>query len=136
MNLPKVLVVEDDLLSIEVIRIVLKDICELDFAENGFKAIDYAKEKKYELILMDVGLGYGINGMETTQKIRKIDGYGSTPVVALTAYAMAGDKEKFLSQGMTHYLSKPYEVKDLQNLVKSILIEINNKDSNNSKENN
>jgi len=136
MNLPKVLVVEDDLLSIEVIRIVLKDICELDFAENGFKAIDYAKEKKYELILMDVGLGYGINGMETTQKIRKIDGYGSTPVVALTAYAMAGDKEKFLSQGMTHYLSKPYEVKDLQNLVKSILKEINNKDSNNSKENN
>ncbi len=130
MSLPKVLVVEDDLLSIEVIKIVLKDICELDFAENGFKAIDFAKGIKYALILMDVGLGYGINGMEATQEIRKIDGYSNTPVVALTAYAMAGDKEKFLSQGMTHYLSKPYEVKDLQNLVKSILKEISNTDSN------
>jgi CheY-like chemotaxis protein len=132
MSLPKVLVVEDDLLSIEVIKIVLKDICELDFAENGFKAIDFAKGRKYALILMDVGLGYGINGMEATQEIRKIDGYNNTPIVALTAYAMAGDKEKFLSQGMTHYLSKPYEVKDLQNLVKSILKEISNTGSNSS----
>ena len=124
MSLQKVLVVEDDKLSIEVIRIILNKICELAFAENGFKAIEMVKENDYDLILMDVGLGYGMNGIETTQEIRKIENYKETPIIALTAYAMAGDKENFLSQGMTHYLSKPYEINDLKNLVLQILNEI------------
>ncbi len=121
MGLQKVLVVEDDNLGVEVIKIVLNNICELAFAENGFKALDMVKVDNYAMILMDVGLGYGMNGIETTQAIRKIENYQHTPIVAVTAYAMEGDKEKFLSGGMTHYLSKPYEINDLKNLVIEIL---------------
>jgi CheY-like chemotaxis protein len=121
MSLQKVLVVEDDGLSVEVIKIVLNNICDLAFAETGFKAIEMAKAENYAIILMDVGLGYGMSGIETTQELRKLDNYKKTPIVALTAYAMDGDKENFLSQGMTHYLSKPYEIKDLKNLVREIL---------------
>jgi CheY-like chemotaxis protein len=124
MGLQKVLVVEDDNLGVEVIKIVLNNICELAFAENGFKALDMVKVDNYAMILMDVGLGYGMNGIETTQAIRKIENYQHTPIVAVTAYAMEGDKEKFLSGGMTHYLSKPYEINDLKNLVIEILMNV------------
>jgi CheY-like chemotaxis protein len=128
MSLQKVLVVEDDSLGVEVIKIVLNNICEMAFAENGFKAVDMVKRDNYEMILMDVGLGYGMNGIETAQAIRKIENYQHTPIVALTAYAMEGDKEKFLSRGMTHYLSKPYELNDLKNLVREILSKVDKKD--------
>ncbi len=120
-NLHKVLLVENDTPSIQVIQLALNKFCEIDVAEKGETAIDIAKQDNYDLILMDIGLGLGMNGIQTTKEIRKISGYENTPVVAVTAYAMQGDKEKFLQEGLTHYISKPFEIKALQNLVKDIL---------------
>jgi CheY-like chemotaxis protein len=75
---------------------------------------------------MDIALGYGINGIETTNLIRKFPGYKNTPIIALTAFAMVGDKEIFLSQGMTHYFPKPIKILDLQDLIIELLNEGNN----------
>lgn len=120
-ELPVVLLVENDSASRDIIRYFLKEICKVDFAENGLEALDKTNYAKYAAILMDINLGIGINGVETTQLIKKLPGYENIPVAAITAYALAGDKEKFLSQGCTHYLSKPFDKFKLLNLVKEML---------------
>jgi PAS domain S-box-containing protein len=120
-GLPKILLVENDVTSALITRIALKNICYIDVAENGEDAIELCGTKKYSAILMDIGLGLGINGIETGSVIRKIAGYENIPMVAFTAFAMQGDKENFLNQGMTHYISKPFQVEDLKNLMMEIL---------------
>jgi CheY-like chemotaxis protein len=123
--LPKILLVEDDSLTRKLIKAALKKICEVDFAVNGETAIKFAAKTKYPIILMDIALGYGINGIETTNLIRKFPGYKNTPIVALTAFAMVGDKEIFLSQGMTHYFPKPIKIFELQELIIELLNDVN-----------
>lgn len=117
----KVLIVENDKVSIDYLRMILKKYYSVDTAGDGQSAIKLASENNYSIIFMDIGLGFGMNGLQTTAEIRKISGYEKTPIVAITAYAMKGDKENFLSQGITHYLSKPYTKDDLMNLVNEIL---------------
>lgn len=122
-RLPSVFLVENDSISIEVTRLFLKDFCEFDFALNGDEAIAKIKEKKsknlnkYDVILMDINLGLSKNGLQVVKEIRKIEGYEKTPIIALTAYAMPGDKEEFLSGGCTYYLSKPFSKSELIKLL-------------------
>lgn len=103
----KTLLVEDDELTVLTIIKVLKNICDIEVTNNGNQAVDMARGNKYEVILMDIGLK-GMDGVETTKEIRKIKGYEKVPIVAITAYAMEGDKEKFFSCGCSHYISKPF----------------------------
>ena len=79
-----------------------------------------SRNKIYDIILMDINLGKGMDGIQATQEIRKIKGYKKTPIVALTAYAREGDKEEFLAGGCTHYLGKPFTVKQLLDLIENI----------------
>jgi PAS domain S-box-containing protein len=120
-DLPEILVVDNDEASRDIIKLFLKKICIVDSAESGEDAVKLVKSKSYKLIFMDINLGKGISGIETTQRIKKISKYKNTPIVALTAFAMTGEKEEFLSMGCTHYLSKPFTKKDLQALIKNIL---------------
>ena len=118
-NIPcvkKTLLVEDDEYTVFAIKRVLKDICNFDITNNGFEAVEKAKINKYDIILMDIGLKE-MDGLEATKEIRKIKGYEKTPIVALTAYAMEGDKEKFLEGGCSHYISKPFSNESLKKLV-------------------
>jgi CheY-like chemotaxis protein len=117
----KVLLVENDKASSDLIIYLLKNLCPIELAEDGFTAIDLAKINTYPLILMDIGLGFNMNGVETTAEIRKISGYKDTPIVAVTAFAMKGDREYFLSHGLTHYISKPFSVTAFVDLIKSLL---------------
>ena len=121
MSKPTILLVEDDYASTDITRLFLKDICEVDVAHDGKEAIKMAKAKKYPVVLMDIGLGKNMNGMEATREIRKIAGYENTAIGALTAYAMKGDKEEFLGAGLSDYLSKPFEKQSLINWVKKLL---------------
>ncbi len=121
MNKPTVLIVDDDKASRDVTRLFLKEICDADIAFDGYSAVQMAGEKKYDAILMDIGLGREMNGLEATRRIRKIPGYENVPVVAVTAYAMRGDKEEFLNAGCTHYISKPFESITIKTLVKEVL---------------
>ena len=62
-----------------------------------------------------------MNGLEAVRKIRENAKYANTPIVALTAYAMKGDKEEFLRSGCSHYLAKPFENAKINELIKNIL---------------
>lgn len=118
---PEILIVDNDEASRDIIKLFLKNICNVDAAESGEEAIKLVKEKSYKLIFMDINLGKGLSGIETTQKIKKLNAYKNVPIVALTAFAMSGEKEEFLRMGCTHYLSKPFMKKDLLDLLKSII---------------
>ncbi len=117
----KVLLVEDEESCSSIVNYVLNGFCTLDITQKGETAITLAENNKYDLILMDIKLNYGMSGLDATQQIRQIKGYESVPIVAFTAYAMKGDKEYFLSHGLSHYISKPFDLKKFVDTVKSIL---------------
>ncbi|MCK7524600.1 MAG: response regulator [Ignavibacteriales bacterium] len=85
-----------------------KALYTIHSAKDSDEALNMIKQNKYDAILMDINLHRGMDGIELTKVIRKIDGYKSTPIVAITAFAMGHEKEEFLAKGMTHYLSKPF----------------------------
>ena len=104
----RILLVENDDGCKDVTKFYLRDSCSVITAENGEKAVQLASKSSFDAILMDINLGSGMSGVETTKEIRKINGYDKVPVIALTAYAMRGDKEDFIQAGCTHFLSKPF----------------------------
>ncbi|MBK9097755.1 MAG: response regulator [bacterium] len=77
-------------------------------------------KKKYDIILMDINLGKGMSGVETTREIRKIESYKDVPIVAITGFAMRGDREEFIQAGCTDYLSKPFTRSKLLKLISEI----------------
>lgn len=120
-NLPSILLVEDNEINTEVVMTFLNKYCNTDHATDGEEAFIMASQKKYELILMDINLGTGIDGVQAAKKIRSLNGYEKTPIVAVTGYAMSSDKKKFLSQGIDYYLAKPFTRDELVDLVSSII---------------
>ncbi|MCK6603661.1 MAG: response regulator [Ignavibacteriaceae bacterium] len=118
---PKVLLVEDNAENRDVMVHFLKKICEVDVAVDGPSAVSQAESNHYVLILMDINLGFGMNGIEATKKIRLMEKYREIPIIAVTAYAMAGDKEIFIESGCTHYISKPFTKREFTGLVEKAL---------------
>ena len=78
-------------------------------ATTGERAVELALEHAPDLVLMDIQLP-GIDGVEALGRLRADDGFGSSPVLALTAQAMEGDRERFLAAGFDGYLSKPVDI--------------------------
>ncbi len=115
------MLVEDGACNAGVIEYFLEDVCELDIANTGEQALEMTSKKQYSAILMDIDLGRGMSGIEATKKIRMMEGYENLPIVAVTALAMRGQKELFLSEGCSHYISKPFESKIFVNLIKEII---------------
>jgi two-component system cell cycle response regulator DivK len=108
----KVLVVEDNPLNMELILEILRsEGFTVDTVDDGEKAIKITEKSAYDLILMDIALP-GIDGVEATKIIKIMPHYKNIPVVALTAFAMAGDKERLLNEGFNDYISKPLDIQD------------------------
>jgi two-component system cell cycle response regulator DivK len=106
----KVLVVEDTPLNMElIIEILDGQGFEIDSADDGEKALKMVEKKLYDLILMDIELP-GMDGTEVAKIIKTKPDYKDVPVLALTAYAMKGDKEKLLGKGFNDYIPKPIDV--------------------------
>lgn len=118
---PKLLIVEDDKVTIDVLRLYLGKKYELDKASNGEEAMKKAEENDYDAFLMDIGLPGKMNGMDATKSLKEIKDYKNKPFIAITAYAMKGDKEFFLSEGLTHYIVKPFNKQDLLDTIAKAL---------------
>ncbi len=119
-NKLKLLLVEDDDVNARIIKRFLEEIYDADWVKSGNEAIELSSKEKYDAILMDISLKGELDGLMTTAKIRSNPEYKSTPVIAVTAFAMVGDKEKFLNNGCSHYISKPFSRNDLLLLLKNI----------------
>jgi two-component system cell cycle response regulator DivK len=106
----KVLVVVDNILNMELVLEVLGVLgFEAKGAEDGKEALGVIEKEHYDLILMDIELP-GMNGIEVRDMIKRKPSYEKVPVIALTAYAMKGDKERFIASGFDDYMAKPLDV--------------------------
>lgn len=113
----EILVAEDNSLNQELIKYLLKNLgLNYKIVSNGQEVITEFKRDKYNLILMDINMPI-IDGVSAFKKIReyeKENNLVNTPIVALTANVIKGDKEKFLDLGMNAYLTKPIEINELK----------------------
>lgn len=118
-----ILLVEDEPINQMVTKRQLETWgLQVDLASNGADAVMMHQEKKYDLILMDIQMPQ-MDGITATQKIRdmEIAQNRHTPIVAYTAAALVGDRERFLAAGMDDYLAKPVEMHDLHRIIVKLL---------------
>lgn len=120
-HFPAVLYVEDDLLNRNMVKLFLKDYCLVDAVGDGKEALKLLTENKYDVFLVDINLGEGMNGLDLVKEILNIPHYAKTPIVAVTAYAMGKDKVESLAGGCTHYLAKPFRKREIIDLVLSVV---------------
>lgn len=117
----KVLVADDKATSRELIRTVLEtrgyDITE---AADGIEALRYAREVKPDLIILDLHMP-GLDGFGVLSELRRDSEFDATPIMALTASAMQGDRERALSAGFNSYVSKPIPLPALRAEVERLL---------------
>ena len=105
----RLLAAEDNKTNRLVLGKLLKSLdIEIEFATNGLEAVDLFQSFRPDMIFMDISMPR-MDGKEATARIREIEssGQGHTPIVALTAHAVEGDKEGILASGLDHYLTKP-----------------------------
>ncbi len=122
----KLLFVEDDIVTINVVKRLLKDKYEVYSANNGESALEMATEDDFDAFLIDIGLPGKMNGIITAKELKKIKDNKEKPFIAVTAYAMQGDKNFFLAEGLTHYISKPFNFQTFIKLIETALIEMEN----------
>jgi len=92
---------------------------QVDVAEDGLEALAAVRRETYDLVLMDAQMP-NMDGLQATRAIRDLaDGRGRVPIIALTANAMAGDREHYLAAGMDDYLSKPLDAASMLSMVQA-----------------
>ncbi|HKC67401.1 MAG TPA: ATP-binding protein [Bacteroidia bacterium] len=119
-NKINVLVVEDNLLNQKLAGFMLKDLgCDYELCSNGKLAIEKLKTTNYHAILMDIQMPE-MNGYETTEYIRE-ELKLTIPIIAMTAHALPGEREKCINLGMTDYISKPIKETDLNTIMEKYI---------------
>lgn len=123
---PYILLVDDNFVNRKVASEILKKAgCIVETAESGMKAIEFVKKsfeqnRKFNIVFMDIQMP-DLDGIETTQILKKEFGKTLPPVVAMTAYSMKEDRERFLSQGMDDYVPKPIRAQILIDKVRELI---------------
>ena len=119
--MPKILLVEDNEVNRDMLsRRLAKRGYELSIAIDGAEAVAMAKSESPDLILMDMSLPV-MHGWEATRKIKANSDTQSIPVIALTAHAMAGDREKAMESGCDEFETKPVELPRLLEKIETLL---------------
>jgi two-component system, sensor histidine kinase and response regulator len=104
-----VLVVEDNDINLELSIDLLEDVgIHADFARNGLEAIDKVNSNRYDIVLMDIQMPE-MDGLTATREIRKDKRFADMPILAMTAHAMKGEKEKSVAAGMNDHITKPID---------------------------
>lgn len=109
--------VEDNPDNRFLVHAILEDTFDIDEYENGMDALAGMEASPPDLVLLDISLPE-MDGTEVFRRMREHDALRAIPVIALTAHAMAGDRERFLELGFNHYMTKP--IVDMEALVGAI----------------
>ncbi len=114
---PHLMVVEDNADTRELLQALLEDRFDVTLTGSAREAVMLAEDQVFDLVLMDINLGEGPNGEEVAGLLRDLPAYREVPIIALTAYALPGDAERFLSKGFSAHLPKPFRPPDLFALI-------------------
>lgn len=117
----KILIVEDNEINLKLIRTVLKAKgFLLAEARDGEEALKSLTSERPDIILMDIQIPK-VDGLEATRRIRGMDDFKDRPIIALTAHAMEGDREKILEAGCDGYIAKPINTRTFIDDIEAIL---------------
>jgi CheY-like chemotaxis protein len=112
----KILIVDDNALNVKLCCAILKDRYQVFTAATAEEGLNSAKSILPDLILMDIQLP-GMDGLTATRVIKSDDELKTVPVIALTSFAMVGDREKAMAAGCDEYFPKPIDIKGLKAMV-------------------
>lgn len=117
----KILIVEDNPKNMKLVLMALRPHgYTLLEATDGEEALEIAVRDKPDLIMMDIQLPK-VSGLEVTKRLRQMPALGYITIIAVTAYAMKGDREKFIEAGCDAYLAKPFDIRELPRVVAKTL---------------
>jgi len=119
--MPRILLVEDNEMNRDMLsRRLARKGFEVEMAVDGHIGVEMGRAGRYDLILMDMSLP-GIDGWEATRQLRAAPETATVPIIALTAHAMAGDRDKALEAGCNDYDTKPIELDRLLGKMAALL---------------
>ncbi len=118
---PSILYIDDDIYSLELMATIFKNKYNIDTGNTYDTGLELIKKNTYDLLIFDINLGKGKDGLMLLESINKLPQYKKVPKLALTAYASTNDKNEFLSKGFSAYLSKPVRQNDLLKTVENLL---------------
>lgn len=117
----KILYIEDNPLNMRLVRKLVKSFgYEMIEAMDGILGLEMVKSERPDLLLVDVNLP-GMDGLEVATEVKKIPELASIPIIALTANAMHGDRERCLAAGCDAYIAKPISRQELKNMLNRFL---------------
>jgi CheY-like chemotaxis protein len=116
----KILIVDDNELNIKLCSAILKSDYQVFTAASAEEGLESARRIQPDLVLMDIQLP-GMDGLTATREIKSDETLKTTPVIALTSFAMVGDREKALSAGCDDYLPKPIDIQGLKSTIAHFL---------------
>ncbi|MFI5236415.1 MAG: response regulator [Ignavibacteriales bacterium] len=120
-DVSSILYVEDDSISREVVAMFLRNNFSLETAVDSSEAMEKLKANNYSVILLDISLYKGLDGLELAREIRKLKNYKKVPIIAVTALAFREDEKRILKGGCSHYISKPFSRKLLLDTINNAL---------------
>ncbi|MGQ4873415.1 MAG: response regulator [Promethearchaeia archaeon] len=118
----KIYIIEDNEKNMKLFKAVLKIIPDIEIIgeESGSKGLELIKNGDPDLIILDIQLPEK-SGIEICKELREIDRFKDVPIIAVTSFAMKGDKERILKAGFNEYTAKPINVSEFREMVKKYL---------------
>ncbi|MCL5028684.1 MAG: response regulator [Bacteroidetes bacterium] len=117
----KVLLVEDEVTCSSSVHLLLKDFCQLHSTSSSGIALNLAAANKYDLIIIDIDLHSKTEGVNTASAIRRLTNYTSIPIVAFSINECAEKRQYILSNGYSHFISEPFNIRNFAQQIKFIL---------------
>jgi CheY-like chemotaxis protein len=117
----RILIVEDNTETQLILKIYLRDFYEVDIVQTAVEGLKKIKKINYALIILDINLPGELNGNDVIKKVRNDPESESIPILVVTAYALKGDKEKYLAMGADGYLPKPVDKKDILKITSELV---------------
>jgi PAS domain S-box-containing protein len=114
------LYVEDQIDSQILFKVQMKELKSIEFVNSFEKALPLLRSKKYDFVVLDINLQGEYNGLDALRVIQKMPEYQTVPIIAVTAYVLPGDRERFISAGFTDFISKPILRDKLESVLNNI----------------
>lgn len=117
----RILIIEDNTETQLILKIYLRDLYEVDIVPAAVEGLKKIKKNKYALIILDINLPGELNGNDVIKKVKNDPEFSSIPILVVTAYALKGDKEKYLAMGANGYLPKPVDKNDILKITRELV---------------